>query len=221
MKWYFFLTNDHSFAISYNIQVYPESKYHPPAHEEKSMSFTLFWRQNRPYRILHLLTSLCLIVIVSMTVEIMASESNTVNVPADFQLYLESAPLKADPDFPAESLKLTAAGNIEFSAKRVEEGKLPPANIQVGKKAIKEIYAQVQRQGFFKLRKDYFDPAVLDGDYAQLTITANGKTHTVRTTNIAVEAFDAIVHRVNRYMPPARNIYYNALHVKSYKRVPR
>jgi len=155
-----------------------------------------------------------------MTVEIEASEKG-LPVPADFQLILESAPLRPDPDFPPESLKLSANGRVEFSAKGTETGKLEPITIQIDPTAVQAIYTQIQQQRFFTLKSEYSDPNVVDGDYARLTITADGETHTVRTINIAVEAFDAIVQRVNRYMPPERNIYYNALHVKSYKTVPR
>jgi len=185
------------------------------------MPFHSAHQRNRLRQGLYLLLSLSLIVIPSLLVNIMASENSASAVPADFQLSLESASLMADPGFPTESLKLTADGNVEFSTKGTEKGMLPATSIQIDATAIREIYAQIQRQGFFTLQPDYVDPDVMDGDYAQLSITANGKSYTVRTTNIAVEAFDAIVHRVNRYMPPARNIYYNALHVKSYKRVQR
>lgn len=141
--------------------------------------------------------------------------------PADFKLFLQSDAMMRHPDFPPESLTLSADGKVQFSSKGTQNGKLEPISIQIDANAVREIFKQVQTQDFFSLKKEYVDPDVLDGDYAVMTITANNQKHTVRTVNIAVEAFDAIVNRVNRFMPPERNIYYNALYDTSYKRVKR
>jgi hypothetical protein len=54
-----------------------------------------------------------------------------------------------------------------------------------------------------------------------VTITANGKTHTVRAANIRVNALDAIARTVNAALPADRAIQYNALHVNSYMAVDR
>ena len=49
----------------------------------------------------------------------------------------------------------------------------------------------------------------------------DGRTHTVRTVNHRVFAFDRIVITIDRELPKGRRIQYNALHVKSYPEVER
>ena len=73
------------------------------------------------------------------------------------------------------------------------------------------VWAAVQSNGFFGLDSAYVDPDVADGSYAELTVTANGVTHTVTTHNIAVASFDAVVLAINAELPAGRRLIYNAI----------
>lgn len=87
--------------------------------------------------------------------------------------------------------------------------------------AMKKIYETVKEQRFFDLKPEYVDPNVMDGDFAEMEITAEGKKYRVTTINIKVDAFDTIVRELNAHTPKEAAILYNALLVDDYKRVER
>jgi len=66
------------------------------------------------------------------------------------------------------------------------------------------------------LDNDFFDIEGLqeklythDGSYAELTITGNGQTHTVRTENLPVITFDRIMRKINSMIPGDNGLFYN------------
>ena len=65
------------------------------------------------------------------------------------------------------------------------EARIPPEGMA-------DIWRWIQKERFFELKPLYEDPSVLDGDFAEMTITAEGRTHRVRTVNLRVYAFDRI-----------------------------
>jgi hypothetical protein len=100
-------------------------------------------------------------------------------------------------------------------------GRLPPAMIRLPADRVRMIWQQIVTDRFFELNPLYEDPRVQDGDAAEMVITANGRTHRVRTKNIRVNAFDRIVLVIDATLPPERRIQYNALHVTAYRAVER
>lgn len=74
-----------------------------------------------------------------------------------------------------------------------------------------QIWDAITSNEFFNLQSFYQDTNVRDGTYAEVTITGGGKTHTVRTENIPVRKFDAIVEFINSLTPGDNDLYYNAL----------
>ncbi len=77
--------------------------------------------------------------------------------------------------------------------------------------ALRFIYGVIKDTDFFSLKEEYTEENVLDGSYAQLTITADKKTKTVRTRNQALKAFDRIMLAINVATPPNNKIIYNEI----------
>lgn len=118
---------------------------------------------------------------------------------------------------PALFLRIDAQGDFEYYQRRggpeserdyelIERGEL-------GSEAMRDIYRTVIEEGFFDLEQEYGDPDVMDGDWVEMMITAQARTHHVKTVNIAVDAFDRIVMNINSHLPDGVAIVYNALHV--------
>ena len=72
------------------------------------------------------------------------------------------------------------------------------------------IWAAVQG-GFLALAPSLADSSLADGTFAELIVVANGGTHAVRTQNLSVPAFDAVMAALNAALPPAQRLVYNAL----------
>jgi len=102
-----------------------------------------------------------------------------------------------------------------------KNGRLPATTLKISSDAVARIYKAVLEQRFFELQPLYSDQTIKDGDQAEITVTANGQTHSVRTVNIRVYAFDRITIAVDRELPIERRIQYNALHEASYKGIER
>ena len=148
--------------------------------------------------------------------------SAEIAVPHDFEVRLESAargPQQTPPD--VAWVQINAGGEAEVSEMRGRDGRLPATSIKLPPDALARIYQVIVDQRFFDLRPLYEDPAIRDGDQAEITVTADGRTHTVRTVNIAVNAFDRITIAIDRELPIERRIQYNALREESYKSIER
>jgi hypothetical protein len=143
-------------------------------------------------------------------------------VPRDFALRLTSAargPARTPPDI--AWVDINAAGNASLSEMPGKSGRLPATQIKLAPDALARIYSAIQDQRFFELRPLYEDPTIRDGDQAEITITANGRTYTVQTVNITVYAFDRVTIAIDRELPIERRIQYNALREPSYKVIER
>jgi len=143
-------------------------------------------------------------------------------VPADFSIRIVSAslePPRTPPDI--ESIEVKASGDATLSAMPGKNGRLPATTLKISSDAVARIYKAVLEQRFFELQPLYSDQTIKDGDQAEITVTANGQTHSVRTVNIRVYAFDRITIAVDRELPIERRIQYNALHEASYKGIER
>ncbi len=143
------------------------------------------------------------------------------STPDDFEIYLQSAgrvPMSAE-----YALLIGPNGHCKYfeTPQGQDTGFVLISELDLDAKAMEKIYETVKKEKFFELKKEYRDPEVMDGDFAEMEITADGKTHTVKTINIKVDAFDNIVREIDALLPKEMRISYNALHVDSYKRVKR
>ncbi len=149
------------------------------------------------------------------------SAKEKMQIPDDFEIYLDSTarmPLSS-----AEALLIDSSGHCKYFKRSVGSGDefALISEFDLTAKAMEKIYNTVKKEKFFNLKPEYRDPTVMDGDYAEMEITADGKTHTVKTVNIKVDAFDNIVRVINALLPEEARIRYNALNVKDYKRLRR
>jgi hypothetical protein len=148
--------------------------------------------------------------------------AEAVAVPGDFKVKLTSAargPVRSPPDI--ESIEIDASGAAASSAMDGPEGRLPAAKLKLSRDAVARIHRAILDQRFFDLKPEYSNPSVLQGDQAQIVVTAGGRTRRVRTVNIRVHAFDRITIAIDRELPIERRIQYNALHTDSYRAVER
>jgi hypothetical protein len=82
-----------------------------------------------------------------------------------------------------------------------------------------QIWQAIQDNGFFSLEKTYNNPKVIDGTYASLTVTANSTTYQVWTQNLAVQAFDNIITKINSIISPGYKIVYNISDIPVFEQV--
>jgi len=138
--------------------------------------------------------------------------------PADLEISLYSAPvITGFKPGPAEVV-ISADGSAVLT-----RGENPEAakTITLPDGALARIWAALEKNQFFTLKPRYEDPGVLDGDWAQISITANGQTYRVKTINIKVTAFDNISLAINAELPEGERIKYNALLGADYNEVER
>ena len=74
-----------------------------------------------------------------------------------------------------------------------------------------QIWEEITLNDFFNLNGLYQDQGILDGTYAEITITGEGNTHTVKTENIPVVRFDRIIKKINDLTPGEYDLFYNAV----------
>lgn len=142
-------------------------------------------------------------------------------VPADFVISLQSAPLISGNPLQTESIVIKADGAATLSARQGKDGPLEPMKLVLSPEDVQSIFDATERLQFFSLSPAYSDPAVTDGDYAAIEVTANGKTHKVRTQNIHVVDFDILAMTINARVPFDRQVLYNALRDNQSKKVKR
>ena len=73
------------------------------------------------------------------------------------------------------------------------------------------LYKRITDNKFMSLKSEYVDKTVTDGSFASLTVTADKKTHTVRTQNLSVKAFDTVMIALNLSLPKDRRVIYNEI----------
>ncbi len=144
------------------------------------------------------------------------------NVPADFRVRLVSSPLSPSPFDPPEWVEIAASGQTSYSAMSFRDQQLPAATANLPREAVSRIYKAVQDERFFDLQPLYRDDKVRDGDQAEMTVTAAGRTYKVRTVNLRVGAFDRVASAIDNELPPERRVRYNALRPEAnYRNIER
>jgi len=132
------------------------------------------------------------------------------DTPEDFELTLFSAPIMKGALPGPHGVIIHRNNTATFFSVDPNGEKITGKNVEMDDGAVDALYRVVQEQDFFDLKPLYEDPRVMDGDYAVLTVTANGATHSVRTTNIKLKPFDTISLWVNSFFEPEDMIIYNA-----------
>ncbi len=142
-----------------------------------------------------------------------AENAVVADVPQDLKIVAISGGIA--PGSPHYKIEIDAKGNgiyWEIPENSVAAGVFAEKNRFVVKgAALRFIYSVIKNTDFFSLKEEYTEENVLDGSYAQLTITSDKKTKTVRTRNQALKAFDRIMLAINVATPPNNKIIYNEI----------
>lgn len=157
------------------------------------------------------------------------SSAQPANVPEDFEVVFTSSPALVSQDIDIETLTINSAGEVVLSPKVWFAGQIPDytreefpeMTLQLNPEALAGILKAINENDFFSLDEIYNNPNIIDGDWAELTITAGGQTHTVRTRNIGVNAFDRITVTINDQLPEERRLLYNAINGAGYEEIER
>lgn len=167
--------------------------------------------------------------VVFLLVSLFSSLAWAQDIPDDFEVVFTSSPALVSEDIDIETLTINSAGEVVLSPKVYYAGQipnytreeLPEMTLQLNPEALSAIFAAINENDFFTLKESYNDPGIMDGDWAELTITAGGVTHRVRTRNIKVNAFDRITVTINDTLPVERRLKYNAINGADYEEVER
>ncbi len=81
----------------------------------------------------------------------------------------------------------------------------------IGKSFLSYLYRSILNNKFFDLGQEYVALDVLDGTFAVLSVTADGRTYTVSTRNKPVAAFDKIMSALNSILPEENKVLYNEI----------
>lgn len=140
--------------------------------------------------------------------------------PNDLEISLYSAPAVPGAKPGPMGVVIKADGSAEFTRDNGREGiETEPVPLPDG--ALLRIWTAIGENDFTTLKPFYNDPEVMDGDWAEITVTARGETHTVRTRNIKVTAFDNISVAINAELPAEARVKYNAILGADYNEVAR
>jgi len=74
-----------------------------------------------------------------------------------------------------------------------------------------QIWDMIASNDFFNLNSLYKNENIMDGTYAEMTITGGDDTNIVRTENIPVVQFDNIIKTINSITPGNNDLFYNAI----------
>lgn len=169
----------------------------------------------------HLLRTVRIMLCVSACLAAANAMPESESIPPDLAIYLASAPRHASVIPGGHSVTIDAKGNALLSGVESPTGPLPEMQVTLSQEDMEDIWSWIQKERFFELDSEYRDENIMGGDFAEMEITANGKTHKVLTINMRVYAFDRISVVIGHYLPEGRRIQYNALYAPQYQSVER
>lgn len=142
-----------------------------------------------------------------------SSSDYLAEIPGDFKVIAVTggvAPgestLKLEIDAQGNCIYYESSGKDKTAGvfKQVETFKIPPVGVHF-------IYEAIKENNFFALLPEYKKTSVIDGNFAQLSIIADERAHTVRTQNIKVPRFDKIMIAINLATPNMDKVIYNQI----------
>jgi hypothetical protein len=120
------------------------------------------------------------------------------NVPADFVVSVNHGPRRASRGnhFHAE---IHASGKVLIEEERRSEGKLVKitSNRTISEQSVRKIYATVIACKFFTLKENYSRPRLRGGSSTNISVTANGKQHSVTISRYTVTRFQTLQNTID------------------------
>ncbi len=133
-------------------------------------------------------------------------------VPSDLTIHFEAGSVDGDHNLYVLDLAANGRGTycVVPPARRATGlcGSTTPVGFTAAQ--MSTIWWTIGNAGFFQLQPEHIAD-VVDGTFAELTITANGVTHTVLTRNQEHDAFDSIALAINAALPADKKVIYNAI----------
>lgn len=137
----------------------------------------------------------------------------TMPIPKDFKVTAIAG--GAHPEYPLYKVEIDASGGCAYyeMAPKDRAGGIfkEVGRFALKEEAVREIFIEIRENKFFSLKNRYVSKGVVDGSFAELTVTDNGKTHRVETRNTAVEGFDNIMMTINIELPAGSKVPYNEI----------
>jgi len=151
------------------------------------------------------------IMFVSAASEKNKKESTSTSAPSDFELLATAGGIA--PWESKSKLEINSDGEAKYySMDPIESGTWNLVDeFTLTSTQLDEIWDELIANDFFNMDDNYEDTKWKGGSYAELTVTGDGETKTVRTQNIIIKAFNAIMDVINTYIPGDNGLYYNAL----------
>lgn len=134
-------------------------------------------------------------------------------IPKDFKVTAIAGGV--NPEYPLYKVEIDASSKCvyyEMAPTDREKGVFKEIRTFILKEeALREIFIETRENKFFSLKNRYVSKGVVDGSFAELTITDTGRTHRVETRNVAVEGFDNIMMTINIELPEGSKALYNEI----------
>jgi hypothetical protein len=154
-----------------------------------------------------------LVLILSISAFAQEKDKWIIEIPKDLKITAVSG--GRAPHTPQYKVEISSDGQGVYwfmPAENRKTGKFIKKNsFTLSDSGLRYIYRAIIKNDFFDLEKEYIDKSFFGGSYAQLSVRANNKTHTVRTENMAVDAFDDIMIAINIATPPNNDVIYNEI----------
>lgn len=108
------------------------------------------------------------------------------------------------------ALEINASGEGRFTRYRPDDfgPPLEQEDFHLSTADLEALWSAIQESEFFSLEPEYTARDVADGAFAELTVTANGRTHRVEARNADVPRFEDLLEVVNRITPPGLDLRY-------------
>ncbi len=157
---------------------------------------------------------LCLILcVVWGGVAFSADEKMTAAYPKDFKIIAVSGGVA--PWESANKLEINADGQCAYFEMAKDDrgkGEFKEVNkFHLDQTDLNILYASILKNEFFSLDESYIAPDVMEGSFAELTVTVKGNTRHVKTQNTSVKNFDVVALVINSMVPKASKLVYNAI----------
>jgi hypothetical protein len=157
---------------------------------------------------------ICMLLIINpYIIQTAKNESNEQNYPSDLEIQIECG--GNAPWTKLFKLEIEPTGEasyyIVYPEDRYNGDWTFITSFDLIESEMDQIWNKIISNGFFDLDETYTFPAT-DGTFANMTVTANGETHSVETDNIDLFEFDDIIRTINQLTPGKNDLFYNAVY---------
>lgn len=138
------------------------------------------------------------------------AKQNTMKNHYPYDLHVEGTTGSLIPGRENHVLEIRSNGNGRFT-RYLPDALEPPVeqtNFKVSDTQLEALWTAIQQYDFFSLEPRYADSDIVDGAFASLTITAQGRTHQVEVENISVPRFQDLLKAINRITPSGMDLRY-------------